>query len=50
MTVSIGISAYPHNEITTYNDLAKLADHLLLKAKETGKNRIVTHDTLFLKP
>jgi len=50
MTVSIGISAYPHDEITTYSDLVKLADHLLLKAKDAGKNRIVTHDTSFLKP
>lgn len=41
ITISTGIVSMPHKKIKTYDDLINLADNALLKAKESGRNRIV---------
>ncbi|MFK5883815.1 MAG: sensor domain-containing diguanylate cyclase [Candidatus Izemoplasma sp.] len=41
ITVSIGISSYPENEITSIDDLIEIADKGLYHAKDTGRNRVV---------
>lgn len=41
VTVSIGIATYPQ-DAKTQVELEKIADHRVIKAKESGKNRAVT--------
>jgi diguanylate cyclase (GGDEF)-like protein len=42
LTVSIGIAVFPHERISTHDDLISLADHALFAAKDKGRNRIAT--------
>lgn len=42
LTISIGISACPHKKIKDQDDLIRLADEALLRAKDEGRNRILT--------
>ena len=41
VTVSLGVAIFPHRDIIHPNDLIKVADDALLKAKDLGRNRIV---------
>ncbi len=41
ITVSLGISTYPHEKIQTANDLVSYADRLLYEAKRLGRNQTV---------
>ncbi len=41
LTISIGISACPHKKIKEQDDLIRLADEALLRAKDEGRNRIL---------
>jgi len=43
LTVSIGISVYPHIKITTHDDLITYADDALFTAKESGRDRVVVY-------
>jgi two-component system cell cycle response regulator len=40
LTVSIGISACPHDRIRTHDDLISYADKALFTAKNSGRNRV----------
>ncbi|MCC7202192.1 MAG: sensor domain-containing diguanylate cyclase [Nitrospirae bacterium] len=42
ITVSIGVTTYPHPEITDNDDLVRKADKALYKAKEGGKDQVVS--------
>jgi diguanylate cyclase (GGDEF)-like protein len=42
-TVSFGISSSPHREIKNYDDLIQSADDALFRAKEKGRDQIITH-------
>ncbi len=39
-TISIGVAAYPSQNVTDVNDLIKKADEALYEAKRKGKNRV----------
>ncbi|KKK51663.1 hypothetical protein LCGC14_3112710, partial [marine sediment metagenome] len=41
LTISIGISTCPHVKIKEQDDLIRLADEALLRAKDEGRNRIL---------
>jgi len=41
VTMSLGVAAYPHKEISSGGDLVARADTALYKAKHGGRNRIV---------
>jgi diguanylate cyclase (GGDEF)-like protein len=41
LTVSIGVSTYPHPKIHSHEDLISLADDALFTAKNTGRDRVV---------
>lgn len=43
-TISIGIAAYPEDEINSEQDLIEFADKALYMAKDMGKNRIVIYN------
>ncbi|HEB02964.1 MAG TPA: sensor domain-containing diguanylate cyclase [Nitrospirae bacterium] len=43
-TISIGISACPHKKIKDQDDLIRLADEALLRAKDEGRNRILVFE------
>jgi diguanylate cyclase (GGDEF)-like protein len=43
LTVSIGLSTYPHEKIKTHEDLIALADDALFKAKSRGRDRVVVY-------
>lgn len=42
LTISCGVAAYPHPELTTKEQLIQRADRALFLAKTTGKNRVST--------
>ncbi len=42
ITVSIGLTTYPHPEIRNIDDIVRKADDGLYKAKEDGKDRVVS--------
>ncbi len=42
ITVSIGVATYPHPDITEIDNLIRKADNALYKAKEGGKDRVVS--------
>ena len=44
LTVSVGISSYPHGKIRTYDDLISCADNALFLAKQRGRNCIATFE------
>lgn len=41
VTISIGITSYPENDVSKMEDLIEKADHALYQAKETGRNKVV---------
>ena len=41
VTISIGITSYPENDISKVEDLIEKADHSLYQAKETGRNKVI---------
>jgi diguanylate cyclase (GGDEF)-like protein len=43
LTVSIGVSTYPHEKIKTHEDLIALADDALLRAKSRGRDKVVVY-------
>jgi diguanylate cyclase (GGDEF)-like protein len=42
VTASIGVSNYPAPDITSTDDLVRVADGALYQAKRTGKNRVIS--------
>ncbi len=44
ITISLGVAGYPHPEINTVDDLIRLADNALYKAKANGRNRVEVVD------
>lgn len=40
ITISLGLSSYPYNDVTDPAELVNLADEALYRAKENGKNRV----------
>ncbi len=44
ITISLGVAGYPHPEIKTVDDLIRLADNALYKAKANGRNRVEVVD------
>ncbi len=44
VTISLGIAFYPHPEINSVDDLIRLADNALYKAKRNGRNRVEMSD------
>jgi diguanylate cyclase (GGDEF)-like protein len=49
MTLSAGVSTYPHETIRDVESLVRLADQALYTAKETGRNRVVRFDEAVLE-
>jgi diguanylate cyclase (GGDEF)-like protein len=45
ITISIGIASYPHPIIKSQDDLISSADAALMRAKNSGKNRVVIYGT-----
>jgi diguanylate cyclase (GGDEF)-like protein len=45
ITISIGIATYPHPAIKTHDDLISSADKALLRAKDSGRNKVVIYGT-----
>lgn len=43
ITISLGISYYPHKKIKSKDDLISMADDALLKAKASGRNRMIVN-------
>ncbi len=43
VTISIGVASYPHDEISDANKLIECADKALYRAKESGRNRVVSY-------
>ncbi|MFO8057009.1 MAG: diguanylate cyclase [bacterium] len=44
ITISLGVASSPHPEIKTVDDLIRLADNALYKAKSNGRNRVEVVD------
>ncbi len=44
ITVSIGISTFPHERIKTHDELISAADDALYEAKKSGRDRVVVFD------
>jgi diguanylate cyclase (GGDEF)-like protein len=44
ITVSIGISVYPHPKIKTHDDLITYADTALFEAKNSGRDQVTIYD------
>ncbi|UZN22444.1 diguanylate cyclase [bacterium 3DAC] len=42
VSISVGVSSYPEDEAESFEDLMKVADERLYKAKKLGKNRYYT--------
>lgn len=40
VTISMGVACYPHPEINSVDDLIRLSDNALYKAKRNGRNRV----------
>ncbi len=40
LTISLGVAAFPHEDIQTVDDLIRLADNAMYRAKRNGKNRV----------
>ena len=45
VTVSIGVSVFDHNTMKTSEDLLRIADQAMYKAKRQGKNRVAGPDS-----
>ncbi len=43
ITVSIGISCFPHPEVQTHDDLISLADNALFEAKNNGRDKVIIY-------
>jgi len=39
-TISLGVACYPHPGVNSVDDLIRLADNALYKAKRNGRNRV----------
>ena len=50
MTVSAGVSTYPHEMVGSPETLVRLADEALYAAKAAGRNRVLRFDELELEP
>lgn len=49
LTISIGICSCPNDNINTEDDIIKIADLMLYKAKEAGRDRIISFAEFMLK-
>lgn len=43
LTVSVGVSVYPHDRIKTHDDLISFADNALFTAKNRGRNQVAVY-------
>ena len=48
VTVSVGISGYPHQDVWTKDDLIRMADAAMYEAKNQGRDRISSWDAELL--
>lgn len=46
VSLSIGVGIFPYNKITEKNELLNIADMMLLKAKENGRDRVEAVDPI----
>lgn len=46
ITASIGVASYPNDDMKSDEDLLKIADNSLYRAKNIGKNKVVVHTIL----
>ncbi len=44
VTLSVGVACYPHPGINSVDDLIRLSDNALYKAKRNGRNRVEVHE------
>jgi diguanylate cyclase (GGDEF)-like protein len=43
ITVSIGLSYFPHPEVKTHDELITFADNALFEAKNSGRDKVVVY-------
>ena len=46
VTASIGVACYKDHNYSDIDQLVRVADEMLYKAKETGRNRVCVHQSV----